>query len=362
MDAFEYNANPSRVVFGSGTLKKLPAELSRLNVKAPLILSTPGQAQQATAVRAVLANDIAGIFTEAAMHTPTDVTDKAVAFAQAQRADSVVSIGGGSTIGLGKAISFRTGVPHVCVPTTYAGSEMTPILGETAAGQKTTRSDPRILPATVVYDVELTLTLPVKLSMESGLNAVAHAVEALYAQNANPITSLLATEGIRALASALPTLLTNPTSPSPRSTALYGAYLCGTALGSASMALHHKLCHALGGTLNLPHAATHAAVLPHALAYNLPALPEETRRRLADALVPGAGAGEDAVTGLNKLVGKLGVGGGGLRALGMREEDVDAMVDKVLARPYWNPRKVEREGVREVVRRAWAGEEARADL
>lgn len=175
MDSFEYNANPGRVIFGSGTLQKLPDEIARLNLKAPLVLSTPQQVNQAESVKTVLKGQVAGTFTEATMHTPTNVTDKAVEYAKAQNADSVISIGGGSTIGLGKAISFRTGMPHICIPTTYAGSEMTPILGETAEGLKKTRSDPKILPGTVIYDVDLTMTLPTGMSATSGVNALAHA-------------------------------------------------------------------------------------------------------------------------------------------------------------------------------------------
>lgn len=175
MDSFEYNANPGRVVFGSGTLQKLPDEITRLNLKAPLVLSTPQQVNQAETVQNVLKGQVVGVFSEATMHTPTHITDKAVSYAQAQKADSVISIGGGSTIGLGKAISFRTGMPHICIPTTYAGSEMTPILGETAEGMKKTRSDPRILPGTVIYDVDLTMSLPTGMSATSGVNAIAHA-------------------------------------------------------------------------------------------------------------------------------------------------------------------------------------------
>lgn len=175
MNAFEYNANPSRVIFGSGTLQKLPDEITRLNLKAPLVLSTPQQVSQAETVKTVLNGQVAGIYSEATMHTPTQVTDKALEYAKAQNADSVVSIGGGSTIGLGKAISIRTGMPHICIPTTYAGSEMTPILGETADGLKKTRSDPKILPGTVIYDVDLTMSLPVGMSATSGVNAIAHA-------------------------------------------------------------------------------------------------------------------------------------------------------------------------------------------
>ena len=175
MDPFEYNSNPGRVIFGSGTLQKLPDEIARQSLKAPLLLSTPQQVDQAETLKGILDGKVAGIFTEATMHTPSHITDKALEYAKGQNADAVISIGGGSTIGLGKAISIRTGLPHICIPTTYAGSEMTPILGETAEGQKKTRSDPKILPGTVIYDVDLTMTLPAGMSATSGVNAIAHA-------------------------------------------------------------------------------------------------------------------------------------------------------------------------------------------
>lgn len=357
MDSFEYSANPSRVVFGNGTIQKLPVEVSRLGLSNPLLLSTPQQISQAEELKSILQDKVAGVFTEATMHTPIDITDKALDFTKLTKADSFISIGGGSTIGLGKALSIRSGLPHICIPTTYAGSEMTPILGETADGRKTTRSDPKILPTTVIYDVQLTMTLPVKLTATSGVNAIAHAVEALYAQNTNPIMNLLALEGVRALAASLPILIDNPSSSSARSSALYGAWLCGTCLGNVGMSLHHKLCHTLGGSFNLPHAETHTIVLPHALAYNAPDIPE-VMAKLA-AVLPGSDG--DAIKGLNVLLSKLKVEKS-LQAFGMKESDIDKAADIALSNQYANPRKVERGPIRELIRRAWAGEEAKADL
>lgn len=253
MDPFEYNASPARVIFGSGTLQRLPDEIKRQNLSKPLLLSTPQQTKQLAMLEQLLAGKVTSIskYTNATMHTPTHITDEALAYAKSVSADCVVSIGGGSTIGLGKAISIRTGLPHICIPTTYAGSEMTPILGETQDGKKTTRSDEKIRPGTVIYDVDLTMTLPVGMSATSGVNAIAHAVEALYAKNRNPIMTLFATEGIRNLAESLPELVENPQSVSARQRALYGAWLCATCLGNVGMALHHKLCHTLGGSFNL---------------------------------------------------------------------------------------------------------------
>ncbi|TGZ79610.1 maleylacetate reductase [Ascodesmis nigricans] len=361
MEPFVYTVNPSRVVFGSGTLKQLPRELQRLSLTSPLILCTPQQTSQANAVASLLRDASiapAGLFEKATMHTPTNVTAEAQSQLASLAADSLISIGGGSTIGLGKALSIRTGLHHICIPTTYAGSEMTPILGETEDGRKTTRSDPKILPGTVIYDVDLTMTLPTGMSATSGVNAIAHAVEAAYAVNRNPITTLLAVEGIRALAESLPVIVKDTANREAREKALYGAWLCGACLGTVGMSLHHKLCHTLGGSFNLPHAQTHTIVLPHALAYNLPSLSEEVRLKLGRAF---PGADGDAVKGLNELLEKLGVERS-LKAYGLKEEDVERASEIAMEREYPNPRKLVKEEIREVIRRAWAGEPARADL
>jgi alcohol dehydrogenase class IV len=178
MDAFQYNPCPVRVVFGGGSVNKLPDELKRLNVSRPVLLSTPRQVGKVESITKILSDASmthAGLFSEAAMHTPTHVTDSAQSYAHQTNADSIVSFGGGSTVGLGKALSVRTGLPHICIVTTYSGSEMTSIVGETFEGKKTTRTDPKIFPATVIYDVNLTLELPAATSAVSGVNAMAHA-------------------------------------------------------------------------------------------------------------------------------------------------------------------------------------------
>jgi alcohol dehydrogenase class IV len=277
-----------------------------------------------------------------------EVTDRAVAHARALGTDGVVAIGGGSTTGLGKAIALRTDLPQIVVPTSYAGSEMTSILGETRDGLKTTQSSPKILPETVIYDVELTLTMPPSLSATSGLNAIAHAAEALYARDRNPVVSLMAQEGIRSLARALPKINADTHDVDARSEALYGAWLCGSCLGAVGMALHHKLCHTLGGAFNLPHAETHAVILPHAVAYNASADPQ-AMSDIARAL-----GADDAAGGLYEFATKIGVRRS-LKDLGMREDDIDRAADLAVENPYWNPRQVERDAIRGLIARAWAG-------
>ncbi|TWF59147.1 maleylacetate reductase [Neorhizobium alkalisoli] len=348
MDGFVYNGNPGRVIFGSGTVSRLGEEAEKLGASRVLVLSTPEQAGQAQAIAGNLGKRFAGLYPNARMHTPTDVTADAMRLVETLGADAVVSIGGGSTTGLGKAIAFRTDLPQIVVPTTYAGSEATPILGETENGRKVTKSDPRILPEVILYDVELTMTLPVALSVTSGMNAIAHAVEALYAREANPIISLMAEEGIAALARALPAIKTDPGDVTARSDALYGAWLCGVCLGSVGMALHHKLCHTLGGMFNLPHAPMHTAVLPHAVAYNEAAAPV-AMARLAKAL-----GVTDVAEGLYDLAAGLGASMA-LKDLGMPEDGVRPAVEQAMSNAYWNPRPLDREALETLIGRAYAG-------
>jgi alcohol dehydrogenase class IV len=236
------------------------------------------------------------------------------------------------------------------VPTTYAGSEATPILGETENGRKVTKSDPRILPEVIVYDIDLTLSLPIAMSVTSGINAIAHAVEALYARQANPIVSMMAEAGIAALARALPQIKADPKDRAARADALYGAWLCGLCLGSVGMALHHKLCHTLGGMFNLPHAPMHTAVLPHAVAYNQASAPD-AMARVAKAL-----GVNNAAKGLFALAHGLGAEMS-LVALGMPEDGVAAAVEEAMANAYWNPRPLERPPLEALLSRAARGEQ-----
>lgn len=352
---FTYTGHPARVVFGTGTLATVRAEVERLGIARALVLTTPAQTAHGRAVIDRLGDRAAGLFDGAVMHTPVDVTGAAVAVARDLAADGVVAIGGGSTTGLGKAIAVRTGLPQVVIPTTYAGSEMTPILGETDGGQKTTRSSPDILPETVIYDVELTLGLPAALSGTSGINAIAHAVEALYARDANPITSLMAEQAITALARALPVIARDPGDRAARSDALYGAWLSGMCLGAVGMALHHKLCHVLGGAFGMPHAETHTAVLPYAVAYNAAAAPE-AMARIAAAIAAGRGQPcSDAAAGLYDLAGAVGAARS-LAAVGMPADGLDRAADLAVANPYWNPRPLDRAAIRALLQRAFAGE------
>jgi maleylacetate reductase len=259
-----------------------------------------------------------------------------------------VAVGGGSTTGLGKAIAYRTDLPQIVVPTTYAGSEATSILGQTEGGAKTTLTDPRVQPEVILYDAELVAGLPVPMTVTSALNAIAHAAEGLYAQDRNPLSSALAAEGMGAFAEALPRVIATPGDLTARGETLYGAWLCGTVLGQVGMALHHKLCHVLGGTFGLPHAETHAIILPHAIAYNEAAVP--------GLLAPVAEIFGDVTAG-DALHGFAARSGAplALRDLGLARADLDRAAEVAARNPYWNPAPVTRDGIRHLLDAAWEG-------
>ncbi|WP_424140127.1 maleylacetate reductase [Roseomonas chloroacetimidivorans] len=348
MDAFTYEALPGRVIFGSGTLARVAEEVRALGCRRVIVLSTPEQRGDAEALAARLGDLAAGLFSGAAMHTPVEVTKRALEIVRQAGAGCTVALGGGSTTGLGKAIALRTDLPQIVIPTNYAGSEATPILGETEHGRKVTQRTLKVLPEVIIYDVELTLSLPASLSATSGMNAIAHAVEALYARDSNPVINGMAEQGIAALARALPTIRHDPSDRAARSDALFGAWACGVCLGAVGMSLHHKLCHTLGGSFDLPHAPTHTVVLPHAAAFNAPAAPD-AMARAAKALDV-----QDAPAGLFDLARSLGAPTS-LRELGVAEGELDRVADLATTQPYWNPRPVDRRGIRALLDDAWHG-------
>ncbi|MCA0214912.1 MAG: maleylacetate reductase [Proteobacteria bacterium] len=346
---FIFTAQPSRVVFGRGSLQRLAQEVQALGARRALVLCTPQQVEIAETASALLGEASAGVFGGAEMHVPIESARLARQYASKVGADCAIAIGGGSTVGLGKAIALESGLPIVAVPTTYAGSEMTPIYGITEDGVKKTGRDLRVLPRTVLYDPELSAHLPVPMSVVSGINAIAHAAEGLYAQDGNPVMSLMAEEGIRALARGLRGIQGAAADISSRTDCLYGAWLCGSVLGHVGMALHHKLCHTLGGSFNLPHAETHTVVLPHALAYNAPAAPNAIER-IAAAL-----GAMDAATGVFDLARELGAPTA-LRDIGMPRDGLGRVLELALANPYWNPRALEADALARLLDQAWSGE------
>lgn len=337
-----------RVVFGEGSAMQLPLEMERMGVSRALVLTTPRRADLGRTLARPAAKRVAAYYAGAAMHVPASIALEACGLARDAGADCAIAIGGGSTTGLGKILALHLELPVIALPTTYAGSEMTPIFGITDDGTKKTGRDIRVLPKTVIYDPSLTQDLPVSISVTSAINAIAHAAEGLYAPEIDPILTLMAQQGIAAMIRAIPRLRRSPRDLPARSDALYGAWLCGSVLGNAGMALHHKLCHTLGGAFGLPHAETHTVVLPHALAYNARAVPR------AMAVLREATGQDDPLRALFELARDNGAPVS-LEAIGMREEDIGRACDLALENRYPNPRELDRTALMELLENAYFG-------
>jgi alcohol dehydrogenase class IV len=348
MHNFLFDQPSYRVIFGAGTLGQLRQEVDRLGATRVLVVCTEAERPLAERIATQLGEVAAGIFADAVMHHPVETVAAARDRARRLQADCCVTVGGGTTTGTGKLITLDTGIPLVAVPTTYAGSEMTSIYGITEGTVKRTGRDRNVLPRAVIYDPLLTVSLPPEVSGPSGINAIAHAVEALYAPDCNPITSLMAVESIRSLARALPIVVRQPENLNARGDALYGAWLAGIVLGSAAMGLHHKLCHTLGGTFNLPHAEVHTVILPHAIAYNRDAAPQ-AMRLAAEAL-----GATDAAQGAYDLAVAIGAKTS-LQSLGMPADGLDRAADLAVQNQYPNPRPLDRNAIRQLLEDAYHG-------
>ncbi|NNG38045.1 maleylacetate reductase [Flexivirga sp. ID2601S] len=345
---FTHETLGQRVVFApAGAAGAVAAEVGRRDARRVMLIAAPAERRLAEQVAGDV--PVVAVHDDVRMHVPVEHAQRARAAATEARADLVLSVGGGSTTGLAKAVALTTGLPIVAVPTTYAGSEATPVWGLTSGHEKQTGVDPRVLPASIVYDAALTTSLPVDLSVASGLNAMAHCVDAMWAPHADPLDIALATEGARALATGLPEVVADPGGLDGRQDTLFGAYLAAVAFASAGSGLHHKLCHVLGGRYDLPHAQTHAVVLPHVLALNAPHAPDADRRLAA------AFGSDTALGGLEALRTTLDAPRA-LRDLGMRESDLPGAVAAILpVVPPSNPTPVTEDTMTGLLRRAWEG-------
>ena len=345
---FVHEMYEQRVIFGSGSARAcLSDEVHRLGGTRVLVLVT--QSQRALAAQLTRELPVVGSVEEVRMHVPLEVAEAARRQANDLQADLLLSIGGGSTVGTAKAVALTSGVPVLAIPTTYAGSEATPVWGLTDAGQKATGTDPRVLPRTVVYDPELTVTLPTGLSVASGLNAMAHCVDSQWAPGSNPINRALALEGLQALTMGLRLVHTNPSDLAGRSQCLLGAYLAALSFASAGSGLHHKICHVLGGRWNLPHADTHSVVLPHVLAFNAP-FASQAVSRMGAALET-----TDALAGLLDLYDELEAPAS-LRELGLAQSALPEAAARVAeVAPKDNPRSVSAQSMEDLLRSAWTG-------
>ncbi|HUC26690.1 MAG TPA: maleylacetate reductase [Streptosporangiaceae bacterium] len=345
---FVHDTLPQRVSFGSGeAAARLEHEIAALGASRVMVIASKREMDTADTLTGNLR--VLLRYNDVVMHVPVEVAARAREAAATHNVDAIVSVGGGSTTGLAKAIALTTGLPVVAVPTTYAGSEATAVWGLTEGNRKTTGTDPRVLPKVIVYDATLTLSLPVPISVASGLNALAHCVDAMWAPNADPINAALAAEGIRSLAAGLPKVVTDPFDLNGREMALYASYLSAVAFASAGSGLHHKICHVLGGAYNLPHAQTHAIVLPYVLAFNGPAAPEAAHR------IAAAFGTNRAIDGLEDLRREIGAPHA-LRDYGLAEDAIPAAAEAVLpAVPESNPRPVTVADLERLLRAAWSG-------
>ncbi len=351
-ESFTYDAIPGRVVFGVGARRSLAAEALAIGAERVLLVASPYEDALAADVAGVLGDLVVGRFSDVAQHVPVAKAAAAVEMTRALGADTVVTIGGGSATGFGKAVSLEVDVRQIALPTTYAGSEMTTIYGLTDGDHKRTGTSERVKPDVVVYDPELTLTLPPHIAGPSGMNALAHCVEALYGPGANPIISVVALEGIKALQRSLPTVCSDPEDIEARSDALYGAYLAGVALATGGTALHHKTCHVLGGMFDLSHGDMNAVVLGHAVAYNAPAIPALIGL-IADAL-----GVDDAAGGLHRLAADIGAPTS-LEAIGMPAAGLDEAARRVVVDAAANVRPPEYESIRRMLDDAFHGRRPR---
>lgn len=339
-----YEAAPTRVISGSGARAAIASEAERLELRSLFLIATPSAALAADDAASSLNDRLGGRFDHPVVHTPVSVTEEALMLARS--CDGLVAIGGGAAVGLSKAIAARTGMPQIAVPTTYAGSEVTPVLGETVDGVKVTKRDVALVPGTVIYDPDLTLGLPVGLTLTSALNALAHAVEAMWASNATMLTDALATESATQILTSLPEVLQEPSDLDARSRLQSAAWLAGLCLAHTKMGLHHQLAHVLGGRFDLPHANLHAILLAHVMRFNLPITPGAANR--LTRITGGDPAGYVA-----RLVEQYD-GPQSLAELGVPRAELPDVAATVAAQPYPNPRPVEADAVLDLLEQVWA--------
>jgi maleylacetate reductase len=347
---FARSSLPGRIVFGDGALGRLGDELGQHDLRGAMLIAADRDATLAGQGRDALGDLVRLSWGEVRQHVPRELAERATAAATAAGADVLVAIGGGSTTGLGKAVAVSTGLPLVAVPTTYAGSEMTPIYGLTSDGDKKTARDARALPRIVVYDPRLLTTLPPAVVGPSGLNALAHCAEALWAANADPVTDAIALDGARRLHQYLPAAYASA-DPAVRGHVLIAACQAGMALGTVGTSLHHALCHLLGGMFDTPHAETHAIMLPYVVSYLRPAVPAAARR-LAQAMDTTEHDLAETIWSLGKSVGTPA----GLRSIGIREDQVAAIAQAAVEKDLPSPRPLEYDALQAALHAAWAGQ------
>jgi maleylacetate reductase len=345
---FIHESGAPRVVFGRGSVAQVSEEVDRIGAQRVLLFGNPGRAGIQRMLASTPEPHVVGIVDRAQEHVPVHLAEQAAKRAAALNADLLLPVGGGSAIGTAKAVARRTGLRILAVPTTYSGSEMTPIWGETEDQVKVTGRDCAVVPRTVVYDPDLSESMPADLRATSGLNALAHCAEAVYDRDCSPLIKLAAVEGAGALARGLRGRRDAPADANAAEDILYGAWLAGVALAGASMGLHHKLCHVLGGQQRLPHGGLHSVLLPYVLDYQEPAAAGLLDRFTA-AIGHGSAAG--AVWDLGRRLGTPS----SLSAIGFQRSGIQDVIDAVMAAPPRGPRSIEPGALRELLECAALG-------
>jgi maleylacetate reductase len=344
---FTYAAPAARVVLGAGRARQVAAELDLLGIKRVLVACTPSGARRYDDIISALGARCAAVFAKAEAHCPLPIADEALEAFVAHDADGIVTIGGGSSIGLGKFIAAKRGAPLLAIPTTLSGSEMTSLYGVKIGNEKRTSNDIAARPRAVIYDPALTGTLPAHETAATGMNCLAHCVEALYPAQPNPVARLLALEGIRSLATSLPGVVERNDVAS-RARALYAGFIGGMLVSMVGIGLHHKICHVIGGHFDVPHGDSNSTVLPHVVAFNAPAMPD-IAADIAAAL--GSRAAAEGIADLAQRIAAPR----SLRALGVPATGLAAVAREVVARGTHNPRPITVDGIEALLAGAWEG-------
>lgn len=355
MQSFTHVGMPGRVIHGAGSVTALAAEVEALEARRVMFCCTKSRVPEVEKLAATLGDRFAGICDAAKIFVPLSAVEPGREMAASLNADCLVSYGGGTAVGLAKAIALEAGMPIISIVTTYSGSETTALQGIIGHdGVRTNYRDMRMLPQVLIYDPELMLDVPLDVSIASGFNSIAHAVSSYLGKDANPVANMFSENGIRAMSSALVRLAQNPRDVDARSEALHGAWLCGMTLMSSGTTIHHKMVHVLGGGFDLPHGPTHAIMLPHSTAYNRDAAPE-AMRGIARAIGNGGDdEAADAPRALFDLLGKSGAAEG-LKQLGLPEAALDEAADRIMIDRYFNLRDYDRSAIRAALQDAWEG-------
>jgi maleylacetate reductase len=345
---FVYAAAPARVVFGQSRVRELGAELDRLGIARVMVACTPGGESRYRPIIDAIGGRCVRVFARAEQHCPEPIAEAALAEFAGSGADGVATIGGGSTIGLGKVIAARCKVPFVAIPTTLSGSEMTALYGMKVGQEKRTWTDAAAKARTVIYDPNLTVSLPKHETATTGMNCLAHCVEALYPAQPNPIARLIALEGIRVLGASLPGVVERNDAES-RAGALYAGFIGGLLVSMVGIGLHHKICHVLGGHFDVAHGDSNSVILSQVVGFNAPAMPA-IAADIGEAL-----SGNDPGAAIFDLAERIGAPTS-LRQLGVPRSGLHAVAEEVVARGTHSPRPITVEALAHLLDQAWHGQ------